>query len=197
MRQMNLCNLLKSCHRKNLVSITLPSVTLHTHCTNDRFQAINCTRAKSYNQLSPGLRNKKQLDVFQRSLSNNHHVIDRNTGLLSSLRNNIDPYKRLVRLDRPIGEEMIFILFHVIYNIFNRFFIYSFHSNRIMASVLAMRLEYCVERNSRRITKSNDIGTFRMWCGHNARCRMHNKRSMGQGYRCKSRTNQKSAIGQQ
>lgn len=66
-----------------------------------------------------------------------------------------------------------------------------------MASVLAMRLEYCVERNSRRIARSNDIGAVRMWCGHNARSRMHNKRSVGQGHRCKSGTNQKSAIGQQ
>ena len=122
LRQTNLCNVLKSCHRKNLVSITLPSVTLHTHCTNNRFQAIEaCTKTKSYNQLSQCLRNKKQLDVFQRSLSKNHHVIDRNTGLLSSLRDNIDPYKRLVRLDRPIGEEMIFILFYVVFNILINF----------------------------------------------------------------------------
>lgn len=117
LRQTNLCNVLKSCQRKNFVSITLPSVTLHTHCTKNRFQAIEaCTKTNSSNHLSQCLRNKKQLDVFQRSLSNNHHVIDRNTGLLSSLRDNIDPYKRLIRLDRPIGEEMLsfsYMLFRV------------------------------------------------------------------------------------
>lgn len=113
LRQKNLCNALKSYHHLNFISISLPSVSLHSDCTNRRIQVIEtCAKTKPYNYLSQSLRNTKQLDVSQRLLSSNHHhVIGPKNGLLSDLKSNIDPYKRLVRLDRPIGMQIIFLTF--------------------------------------------------------------------------------------
>lgn len=113
LRHTNLCNALKSYHRINLFSISsLPSISLHTDCTDKHVQAIEtCIKTKPYNYLSQSLRNNKQLDVFQRSFASNHQqVISPKNGLLSDLATNINPYKRLVRLDRPIGKEMIFYM---------------------------------------------------------------------------------------
>lgn len=105
LRQTNFCTALKSYHRLNLLSISLPSVSLHSDSTKNRFQVIKtCGKTTSYNHLSQSLRNKKQLDVFQRASSSN--VISPKNDLLSNLQNSIDPYKRLVRLDRPIGKSI-------------------------------------------------------------------------------------------
>lgn len=157
LRQTHFCNALKSYHRLNLFSISLPSsVSLHSNCKNNQFKAIEtCANTKISNHLSQCLRNKKQLKIFQRfSSCNPQHVISPKNGLLSDFKSNIDPYKRLVRLDRPIGKKIFFyciMVFFLFFNILLISWFFLFQIKRIMASVLAVWLEYCVERNSRSI----------------------------------------------
>lgn len=112
LRKTHFCNALKSYHRLNLFSISLPSVSMHSNCTNNQFKAIeSCANIKTSNHLSQCLRNKKQLEIFQRFSSNNpQHVIYPKNDLLSEIKSNIDPYKRLVRLDRPIGKKIFFFI---------------------------------------------------------------------------------------
>lgn len=104
LRQMNTCNALKLYHRSNLLSISLPLVPLHSDLTNRRNQAISaCAKTNSNNKLLLSLRNNSALNVFQRSTSSQQSTVHR-PGVLSQLRNDIDPYARLIRFDRPIGK---------------------------------------------------------------------------------------------
>ncbi|XP_031618062.1 4-hydroxybenzoate polyprenyltransferase, mitochondrial [Contarinia nasturtii] len=109
LRPINLCNTLKYCHRSNLFSISLPSISLHTDCTNKRIQGIeSCAKLKSFdNTLAQRLHNRNQLDIFHRSSSNHQAIINKN-GLFNNIKTNIDPYARLIRFDRPIGSWLLF-----------------------------------------------------------------------------------------
>lgn len=104
LRQMNTCNALKLYHRSNLLSLSLPLVPLHSDSTNRRNQAIiACAKTNSNNKLLLSLRNKSALNLFQRSTSSQQSTVHR-PGVLSQLRNDVDPYARLIRFDRPIGK---------------------------------------------------------------------------------------------
>lgn len=82
------------------------SVTLHSVFTKNRFQTIDysCAKIKPCTNLFHNLRNKNQVDIFQRT-TKNHQAIVKQNGILTELRSNADPYMRLVRFDRPIGEH--------------------------------------------------------------------------------------------
>lgn len=102
---MNGCHALKLYGRSNLF---LPLLPLHSDCTNSRYQEINaCAPTKLNNNLSLSLRNKSALSVFQRSSSSQQSIVHKHS-VLNQLKNDIDPYARLIRFDRPIGKYLCF-----------------------------------------------------------------------------------------
>lgn len=85
-----------------------------------------------------------------------------------------NPYVRLMRLDRPIGERKI----SCVQNIFLKT-----PDFRLLASILALQLVHSTQRSSWLSTRSLYDGFIRRRCNNNARCWMHDKRHVGQGHR--------------
>lgn len=101
LRQPSFTHLFKSYHRSNLFRLSLPIVPLHSDCRNTK--AINaCADIKPIN-LSQCLRNTDELQSMRRYISS-QSVIAHKHGLLNQIKNDINPYVRLVRFDRPIGK---------------------------------------------------------------------------------------------
>lgn len=72
----------------------------HVDNVNNRYQIIG-NRSRSIRSVVPILPNK--LNAVQKRWNHNP-TINSNVGFLKQFRNNVDPYKRLIRFDRPIGK---------------------------------------------------------------------------------------------
>lgn len=105
-------------------------------------------------------------------------------------RQNVDPYARLMRIDRPIGMKLFCDKFFPMKST------KSIHFHRFVVAVLAMRMEHSIECGSGNVARPNRIDSFWCRCIHYAWSWMHNQRHVGQRYRCQSRTNEKSTFGQ-
>lgn len=69
------------------------------HCNEDNQTKLN-------NNPINCLHNKNPLNFTRRRHISLHRVIIHNKRLLSNVRNSIDPYVRLIRFDRPIGNTI-------------------------------------------------------------------------------------------
>lgn len=105
LRQPNYCSALKNC-RLNLFSISSSFDPLHREYANNRLRHIDAwTKTKPVNDLSECLRNENRFEVFRRYSNENIPPLYKN-GLLSGLKQDMNPYARLVRFDRPIGKYL-------------------------------------------------------------------------------------------
>lgn len=106
LRHTNLCSVLKSSQRLNLLSISLPCVPLHSDSRISRLQDISaCSKTKVHAHL-PCLRNNNDVDILRRAVST-HRTIANKNGFFSQIKSDIDPYARLIRFDRPIGNMIL------------------------------------------------------------------------------------------
>lgn len=109
LRHANSCRA-KQWFRYKLFSDSLPCVSLQSDIANKRFQSLQTRSEIELNKnLSKSLHNDIQLDIIRRS-SSGHQITGSKNGLLNEIRNNVDPYARLVRFDRPIGTH--FFIFY-------------------------------------------------------------------------------------
>lgn len=76
----------------------MPCSISHVDSTNNRFRATNVS-TNSGKYLIPHLQNGNHIPIRF-----NHQTLAPRSSPLETLLNNVNPYKRLVRLDRPIGK---------------------------------------------------------------------------------------------
>lgn len=92
-------NIFNLSYRQNLL-MPISFDSPHVDNVNNRYQIIG-NRSRSMRSVIPILPNK--LNAVQNRWSHNR-TINSNVGFLQQFRNNVDPYKRLIRFDRPIGK---------------------------------------------------------------------------------------------
>lgn len=101
------CYTLKNC-RLNFYSLSSSFDPWHREYANNRFRHIDAwtkTKTTPINVLSKFLRNENRCEIFRQYSTENVTPVSEN-GLLSGLKQNINPYARLVRFDRPIGKYL-------------------------------------------------------------------------------------------
>lgn len=92
-------NILSLGYRQNLL-IPISNDSSRVENVNNRYQIIG-NRSRSMRPVVPTLPYK--LHAVQKRWTH-HPTINSNDGFLQQFRNNVDPYKRLIRFDRPIGK---------------------------------------------------------------------------------------------
>lgn len=107
-------NTLKLYHPNWWYSISYTYAPLHSQCDYKHVHLINaCSATKQQRSSLKCLRNTYgHVDVI-RKLSSKHHsapVIAHQTGLFNGIKNDLNPYVRLVRFDRPIGKMICSLL---------------------------------------------------------------------------------------
>lgn len=108
LRHTNYCSTLKLYHPNWWYSISFAYAPLHSKCDYKHVHLMNaCSKTKQYHNLPKCLRNTYGHVDFIRKFSSKHHsrpVIAHQTGLFNDIKNDLNPYIRLVRFDRPIGK---------------------------------------------------------------------------------------------
>lgn len=94
-------NILCLGHRQNLL-IPISFDSPHVDNVNNRYQIIG-NRSRSMRPVAQILPNK--LNAEQKRWTHHPAINSTNDAFLQKFRNNVDPYKRLIRFDRPIGKN--------------------------------------------------------------------------------------------
>lgn len=103
LRHINFARNLSKCsfHQPNIWLLPLSPIS-HINKINDRL--------KSKSVFTKSLTCENQLNLLYNQNNVNrclsHHTSHQNVGLFNRLRNDANPYAKLIRLDRPIGEYL-------------------------------------------------------------------------------------------
>lgn len=160
-------NILSLGYRQNLL-IPISFDSPHVDNVNNRYQFIGHI-SRSMRPVVPILPNK--LNAVQKCWTH-HSKINPNDGFLQQFRKNLDPYKRLIRFDRPIGK---FDSNEINKSHYSKRNYFCLKKNRFLAPILAMRMEYCIKCKCWMFTRHENIGFIRLRCFNNAWSWLHNQ----------------------